>query len=247
MKRDISVRCCCSADGSHRGACWSVPDIGVFSRFVDHRGLRAEFPVLDRLAYLNAGTDGPLPAARRRGRGSGARARAARRTHTGSLRTPLRAQRASCAAPTPACSAAIAPTWRSPPARARGIAQTIGGLALGRGRRDPDQRRGAPGAARARWRPRASCAAWRSAKCRCPRIAEAVGAGHGPRRLLARRLGQRAARARGARGGGRAGRCSTAPRASARSRWTCTRSDATPTRGRDRSGCAARTAPACCT
>ena len=25
-------------------------------------GLRAEFPVLARLAYLNAGTDGPLPA-----------------------------------------------------------------------------------------------------------------------------------------------------------------------------------------
>jgi selenocysteine lyase/cysteine desulfurase len=34
----------------------------VFSRFVDPSGLRAEFPVLDRLAYLNAGTDGPLPA-----------------------------------------------------------------------------------------------------------------------------------------------------------------------------------------
>jgi selenocysteine lyase/cysteine desulfurase len=29
---------------------------------VDLSGLRAEFPVLDRLAYLNAGTDGPLPA-----------------------------------------------------------------------------------------------------------------------------------------------------------------------------------------
>jgi L-cysteine/cystine lyase len=29
---------------------------------VDPSGLRAEFPVLDRLAYLNAGTDGPLPA-----------------------------------------------------------------------------------------------------------------------------------------------------------------------------------------
>jgi selenocysteine lyase/cysteine desulfurase len=28
---------------------------------VDDLGLRAEFPVLDRLAYLNAGTDGPLP------------------------------------------------------------------------------------------------------------------------------------------------------------------------------------------
>ena len=29
---------------------------------MDFSGLRAEFPVLSRLAYLNAGTDGPLPA-----------------------------------------------------------------------------------------------------------------------------------------------------------------------------------------
>jgi selenocysteine lyase/cysteine desulfurase len=35
----------------------------VFSRFVDPSALRAEFPVLERLAYLNAGTDGPLPSA----------------------------------------------------------------------------------------------------------------------------------------------------------------------------------------
>jgi L-cysteine/cystine lyase len=34
----------------------------VFSLAVDARGLRAEFPVLGRLAYLNAGTDGPLAA-----------------------------------------------------------------------------------------------------------------------------------------------------------------------------------------
>jgi len=34
----------------------------VFSRIVDRLGLRDEFPVLGRLAYLNAGTDGPLPA-----------------------------------------------------------------------------------------------------------------------------------------------------------------------------------------
>jgi selenocysteine lyase/cysteine desulfurase len=34
----------------------------VFSRFVDLPELRAEFPVLRELAYLNAGTDGPLPA-----------------------------------------------------------------------------------------------------------------------------------------------------------------------------------------
>jgi selenocysteine lyase/cysteine desulfurase len=35
--------------------------MGVFSRFVDVLGLRAEFPVLQTRAYLNAGTDGPLP------------------------------------------------------------------------------------------------------------------------------------------------------------------------------------------
>jgi L-cysteine/cystine lyase len=40
-----------------------VLDIRVFSRFVILPGLRAEFPVLERLAYLNAGTDGPLPSA----------------------------------------------------------------------------------------------------------------------------------------------------------------------------------------
>jgi selenocysteine lyase/cysteine desulfurase len=35
----------------------------VFSRFVSLPGLRDEFPVLGAVAYLNAGTDGPLPAA----------------------------------------------------------------------------------------------------------------------------------------------------------------------------------------
>jgi selenocysteine lyase/cysteine desulfurase len=33
----------------------------VFSRFVSLPGLREEFPVLGAVAYLNAGTDGPLP------------------------------------------------------------------------------------------------------------------------------------------------------------------------------------------
>jgi selenocysteine lyase/cysteine desulfurase len=33
----------------------------VFSRFVSLPGLRAQFPVLSSVAYLNAGTDGPLP------------------------------------------------------------------------------------------------------------------------------------------------------------------------------------------
>jgi L-cysteine/cystine lyase len=35
--------------------------MGLFSPIVDPSGLRAEFPVLGELAYLNAGTDGPLP------------------------------------------------------------------------------------------------------------------------------------------------------------------------------------------
>jgi selenocysteine lyase/cysteine desulfurase len=34
----------------------------LFSRFVSATALRAEFPVLEQLAYLNAGTDGPLAA-----------------------------------------------------------------------------------------------------------------------------------------------------------------------------------------
>jgi selenocysteine lyase/cysteine desulfurase len=35
----------------------------LFSRFVDVSGLRAHFPLLGTVAYLNAGTDGPLPTA----------------------------------------------------------------------------------------------------------------------------------------------------------------------------------------
>ena len=30
---------------------------------MDAQALRAQFPVLERVAYLNSGTDGPLPAA----------------------------------------------------------------------------------------------------------------------------------------------------------------------------------------
>ena len=38
-------------------------DIGSLRRSMDAAALRAEFPVLARLAYLNAGTDGPVPTA----------------------------------------------------------------------------------------------------------------------------------------------------------------------------------------
>jgi selenocysteine lyase/cysteine desulfurase len=36
--------------------------MGLFSPIVEPSGLRSEFPVLERVSYLNAGTDGPLPA-----------------------------------------------------------------------------------------------------------------------------------------------------------------------------------------
>src|ERR1700730_15298274 len=52
----------CSAEGSHSGICRRALLIGLFSPFVEHSALRAEFPVLRTYAYLNAGTDGPLPA-----------------------------------------------------------------------------------------------------------------------------------------------------------------------------------------
>ena len=59
----------------------------VFSRFVSLSGLRAEFPVLERLAYLNAGTDGPLPARAVQAAGDELAREAERGTHVGALRT----------------------------------------------------------------------------------------------------------------------------------------------------------------
>jgi L-cysteine/cystine lyase len=63
MKRVIAARSTTSALGLHSaGPAGSESPLvmRLFSRFVKSSALRAEFPVLDRLAYLNAGTDGPL-------------------------------------------------------------------------------------------------------------------------------------------------------------------------------------------
>jgi selenocysteine lyase/cysteine desulfurase len=62
MNRAISKFSRCSGDGSHIGCSPATLDIRVFSRFVSLPGLRERFPVLGAVAYLNAGTDGPLPA-----------------------------------------------------------------------------------------------------------------------------------------------------------------------------------------
>ena len=62
LKRAISVSRTQSGEGVHSGCRLSTLAMGLFSPIVDLSGLRAGFPVLASLAYLNAGTDGPLPA-----------------------------------------------------------------------------------------------------------------------------------------------------------------------------------------
>ena len=95
--------------------------------------LRAQFPVLAEHAYLNAGTDGPLPAAavRRRARGAAARARGGR-THAHFERR-ARARGLRCGTRTPRCSAVRARSWRSPRARARASRSSSPALGSARG------------------------------------------------------------------------------------------------------------------
>jgi len=104
----------------------------IFSRFVTLSALRAEFPVLGSLAYLNAGTDGPLPAKaiaaaerelERELREGRAQAHFQRR---GELNAQLReayARALGCEAPDLALTTCTT----------EGMAQTIDGLGLGRG------------------------------------------------------------------------------------------------------------------
>src|SRR5438477_574835 len=62
MKRVICARSSICSDGVHSGISEGASGTRVFSPFVDISELRAEFPALRRLAYFNAGTDGPLSA-----------------------------------------------------------------------------------------------------------------------------------------------------------------------------------------
>jgi L-cysteine/cystine lyase len=104
----------------------------IFSRFVTLSALRAEFPVVGRFTYLNAGTDGPLPARAivaaeqelgRELREGRAQAHFERRAElTGRLRAAY--------ATALGCDAAdVALTTCT----TEGIAQTIGGLEFARG------------------------------------------------------------------------------------------------------------------
>jgi selenocysteine lyase/cysteine desulfurase len=104
----------------------------VFSRFVSLPGLREEFPVLGNLAYLNAGTDGPLPAAAARASArelerelaeGRAMAHFERRFE---LAAELRSAYATALGADPADVALTTCT-------SEGMAQVIGGLEFGRG------------------------------------------------------------------------------------------------------------------
>jgi selenocysteine lyase/cysteine desulfurase len=104
----------------------------VFSRFVDLSGLRAEFPVLSEHAYLNAGTDGPLPASAVRAAAQELEREAANGRTTahferrGELNGQLRAAYARALGADPSDVALTTCT-------SEGIAQTICGLPLDAG------------------------------------------------------------------------------------------------------------------
>jgi selenocysteine lyase/cysteine desulfurase len=104
----------------------------VFSRFVDVLGLRAEFPVLRTRAYLNAGTDGPLPdgavqaATIELAREAADGRTAAHFQRRGELNAQLRAAYARALGAEPTDIALTTCT-------SDGMAQTIAGLALGEG------------------------------------------------------------------------------------------------------------------
>jgi selenocysteine lyase/cysteine desulfurase len=104
----------------------------VFSRFVSLPGLRDRFPVLRTLAYLNAGTDGPLPACAARAsaleleRELGEGRSMAHFERRAELSAGLRAAYATALR----CDAAdVALTTCT----SEGMAQVIGGLELARG------------------------------------------------------------------------------------------------------------------
>jgi selenocysteine lyase/cysteine desulfurase len=104
----------------------------VFSRFVELSGLRAEFPVLSGLAYLNAGTDGPLPARAVRAAAEELQREAEQgRTQAHfERRAELSGQLRAVYATALGCdSADLALTTST----SEGIAQVIGGLELGPG------------------------------------------------------------------------------------------------------------------
>ena len=148
----------------------------VFSRFVELSGLRAEFPVLRAAGVSERRHRRAAARARRAGRRRGARARGcATDARTAHFERRAELERASCA---PLYAAALGCDSDGPRAddvaRAKGIAQVIGGLELGRGDEIVTSDEEHPGCW-ARWSRRASCSGVSIGECRSPRSANAVG------------------------------------------------------------------------
>ena len=185
---------------------------------MDAARLRAEFPVFERVAYLNAGTCGPLPAAARHAAAQlsdlaevdGRRGAYFERTLALQAR-----QRETYAALLGATAADVALTTST----SEGIVRVVAGLGLGERRRDPHERRRASRrssgpllAARERFGVTIRAVPLRAS-------AGEVSAADAAGRLLARRLGAPATSRRPSPRCRRTCRCcSTARRASARSR-----------------------------
>ena len=184
-----SARRCCTRARAPR------PGPSAVAR-VTPMALRDEFPVLERIAYLNAGTDGPIP----RAAVESARGELAAQIEQGRLWPHFERRRRAHGRPArrlrqPARLRAST-TSRSPPARAMGSACVLAGHGHRPGRRDRHLRQRAPGPARAADRrppPRRDGArgAVRRARRRRPRD-------HDARRRLARELDHGRGRARGA-------------------------------------------------
>ena len=158
--------------------------------------LRSQFPILERVAYLNAGTDGPVPRAAQEAVARELAVRGRGRPRVRALRAPARAARR---APRRLRRAARLP-GRRPGADhldQRGHGQDPGGDGPRAGRRDHHLRRRAPGPARAA----AGGQAARRERARgAVRPARRRGQPeHHRGRLLARQLAHRRAGTRGAR------------------------------------------------
>ncbi len=228
------------AQGPHDRApmrhCPILPPVGIET-------LREEFPVFERIAYLNAGTDGPLPAAAAQA-GAEELLGEARRGRAGEHFERRHELAESCAQPTPGRSAASPSEVALTTCTSEGLSSVIDGLGLARAMRSSPATRSTR-VCSARSAPRVTLRGVSIRAVPFADIAEAVG----PRTRLV-------ACSHVSWMSGRVSRpprspnwtcpsCSTAPRAWERCRWTCARWAATPTPAPGRSGCAARTASAC--
>ena len=230
---------------SHSGSSVSVLAIRLLSRFVSLPGLRAEFPVFETVAYLNAGTDGPLPAGRDRGgpspSSSASFADGRTAAHFERRHRAVESLRAAYARALGCEPGEVALTTCT----TEGMAHVIGGLELGPGDEvlaSDEEHPGLLGALSAARELRGVTVR----EVPLARVAEE--AGPSTRLVACSHVGWVSGSLAPPSSASSTSRsCSTAPRAWGRSISTWAPSAATHTRAPARSGCAAPTVPACST